>query len=226
MQVVRGYGVERFVAQALTTGMSAASLAEQDWDAQGRSEMIFRECVLPFCPTIPAPQIVEIGTGIGLLTEQVVRHLPTCRIYSYEPNRELEEYLSKRFWGHLLSMPCDGSTVAGLRAQSVDMAVAYGVFVYVDEFLLYTYLRSLFECLKPHACVVFDIFDTDQQSKELLEHFSVFAERRDPRRYLSGAFCRFIAESLGYEFVIARKCSSDPARVFYVFRKPNSSHRQ
>jgi ubiquinone/menaquinone biosynthesis C-methylase UbiE len=92
--------------------------------------------------------LLEIGPGGGRFTEVL---LPKCKkLIAVDTSPTMLELLRDRFGdGHIDYQLGDGQGLGGVASSSVDAAFSYGVFVHLQHWDIYNYLRELHRVLKP-----------------------------------------------------------------------------
>ncbi len=107
--------------------------------------------------------LLEIGPGGGRFTELL---LPKCRrLIAIDTSPAMLELLRERFGADapIEYQLGDGLGLAGVASSSVDAAFSYGVFVHLQHWDIYNYLRELQRVLKPAG-------------KAIIQHSNTFSE--------------------------------------------------
>ena len=93
--------------------------------------------------------LLEIGSGGGRFTEIL---LPKChKLIASDTSPTMLKLLRKRFPGEskIECLLLDGRGLSPLRDHSIDRAFSWGVFVHLQHWDIYNYLRELKRVLKP-----------------------------------------------------------------------------
>jgi SAM-dependent methyltransferase len=107
--------------------------------------------------------LLEIGPGGGRFTELL---LPKCRrLIAVDTSPTMLDLLRERFGADapIEYRLGDGLGLAGVADSSVDAAFSYGVFVHLQHWDTYNYLRELHRVLKPGG-------------KAIIQHANTFSE--------------------------------------------------
>lgn len=107
--------------------------------------------------------LLEIGPGGGRFTELL---LPKCRrLIAVDTSSTMLELLRERFGADapIEYRLGDGLGLGGVADSSVDAAFSYGVFVHLQHWDTYNYLRELHRVLKPGG-------------KAVIQHANTFSE--------------------------------------------------
>lgn len=99
--------------------------------------------------------ICEIGTGSGRYAERLIDALHPARYESYETAADWWPHLAKL--PNLVTMPCDGHSLAQTPSASVDLVHANKVFVYLPFAAVAGYLNEMARVVRPGGAVAFDV---------------------------------------------------------------------
>jgi SAM-dependent methyltransferase len=117
-----------------------------------------------FAPFLETNDVMlEIGPGGGRFTELL---LPKCRrLIAVDTSPTMLDLLRERFGADapIEYRLGDGLGLAGVADSSVDAAFSYGVFVHLQHWDTYNYLRELHRVLKPGG-------------KAIIQHANTFSE--------------------------------------------------
>jgi len=117
-----------------------------------------------FEPFLGAPSvIVEIGPGGGRFTEVL---LPKCDVlHAVDTSPRMVDALRARFGEDrgIVYHLADGKGLGMLADASVDAAFSYGVFVHLQHWDIFNYLRELERVLRPGG-------------KAIIQHSNIFSE--------------------------------------------------
>jgi len=156
-----------------------------------------------FAPRLKGTEkFVEIGTGVGFVTKCLFDHFPNICVYSFELDKFLENYLNHEFKNfNFHTMPCDGKSLQSMQTNSAQGVVAFGVFTYLNFSNIVHYLDEIARVCQSGAWLLFDIFDTDLQSDELVSNFEYHARKNDNRPFISGTLLQKILKKLNFELI-------------------------
>jgi ubiquinone/menaquinone biosynthesis C-methylase UbiE len=107
----------------------------------------------------PTDVILEIGAGVG---RSGVMIAPLCREWvGTDVSENMLEHLRRRL-AHLpnvRTVALNGYDLSGIESASIDMVYCTVVFMYLDEWDRFNYVRDGFRVLKPGGRIYIDNFD-------------------------------------------------------------------
>jgi len=142
--------------------------------------------------------LLEIGSGGGRFTEVL---LPKChKLLASDTSRTMLKLLRKRFphESKIEYLLLDGKGLSALADHSVDQAFSWGVFVHLQHWDIYNYLKELKRVLKPGGKAI--IHHPNTFSELGWKHFLAEVPASLNRHKLPTTFSLFTAEIMK-EFV-------------------------
>lgn len=166
-------------------------------------------------------KVVEIGTGTGAFSEILLNKLPNLTYYSFEPNEDMKNYLTKYFSKYnFYSMESNGYQLNGLDDDSVDAIIAFGVFVYLEQQIAFNYFQEVSKKLKPGGYFIFNIHNFDNPYYEFMKHMENIFNYFGCRIMLSANYIIEYFKLLGLEYItILDKKEELDYFTYLVFRK-------
>lgn len=144
-------------------------------------------------------KLVEIGAGVGFITQSIFQQFPKAKLYSFEFDQFLAQYLNEEFKQFdFISMPSDGKSLKGIANRSTDCVLAFGVFTYINLSNIMQYIEEVTRVTKKGGIFFFDIFDTDVASNGLVESFEIHTSTLDNRPYISGNLLNKVLQKRGF----------------------------
>jgi len=132
-------------------------------------------------------KVVEIGTGVGFVTKNILEYFPNLEFYSFELDNYLSKYLKEDFKNHnFKSVNSNGKDLTGISDKSIDVAIAFGVFTYINFSNIVKYLDEIDRVTKKGSLLFFDIFDIDSNSDVTVSCFEYYGKNGENRPFLSG----------------------------------------
>ena len=144
------------VEAASAAGQSICQYVENLWDCVGVTERIVDQIDQRGVFRRANLNVLEIGAGTGRFMEINLARHDIARYESYERAADWAEYLSQIY--RIISQPCDGSRLTATDNESVDVVVAYGVFVYLPLLVAARYFVDVARVLRPGGWFVFDAY--------------------------------------------------------------------
>lgn len=176
---IKGYLGSHDIDEADRLGKKLWDYLEIKWNCIGYHQMIAEKLCYPYLDN--SSNVVEIGTGAGLLASKIIQSFPKITYYSLEPNKDLNKYLKKQFTNNLRDVEISGFDLKGIDTSSIDFVLAYGVFTYLDTAAIIQYCRDAVRTLRLGGYFIFDIFDTDRISLSLINFIETYSDRLDSR---------------------------------------------
>jgi SAM-dependent methyltransferase len=143
----------QWIAEAEKKGGDPNDVGDQDWDDDPLNQALEQH----YYPHItPDSVVLELGPGTGRATRYL---LPKCREmvlvdYSQIVCDWLERYLKSR--GRFRVLKIDDPGLPGVRDNSIDVAIANGVFEHIDPDGMLRFLREFHRVLRPGGVAAFN----------------------------------------------------------------------
>jgi ubiquinone/menaquinone biosynthesis C-methylase UbiE len=127
--------------------------------------------------------VLEIGAGVGRVGDALA---PLCREWiGTDVSENMVGHIRRRLAGHpnVRAIATNGSDLAGIPSQSVDVVYCTVVFMHLDEWERYGYIAEGFRVLKPGGRMLVDNVNliSDLGWKFFEEHCSVPLNERPPQ---------------------------------------------
>jgi SAM-dependent methyltransferase len=106
-----------------------------------------------------APDIVEIGCGIGAVLQRIAARHPAARLQGLDISAPMIAAARHTLAGvaQVDLRVIDGDRLSGVRDQSVDLVICTGVFIHIlDAAVIRSYVRDAFRVLKPGGAFRFN----------------------------------------------------------------------
>lgn len=143
--------------------------------------------------------VLEIGTGIGFITDVLFMKFPRLKYISFELDKNLQNYLDQEYKNYnFISHECIGNNLYKVEDDSVDLIIAFGIFTYVNFSNMIQYLYEADRVCKKNGLLFFDIFDTDSITNPLCQVFEEYSFRGDNRPFISANLLKKILEKRGF----------------------------
>lgn len=165
----KGYiPAEETVNAARMRKLSVGDYLEELWHTQGSRQRVI-DNLKSLRVFEKAETILEIGPGSGMFLEKTLDTChPTC-YQIYEIAQDWIAYLLSEYANRITAQPADGKTLSATLPESVDLAQAHGVFVYLSFLNSYSYFKELARVVKPSGFVAFDMFDEECFTNDIVE---------------------------------------------------------
>lgn len=193
----RTYDVHGYISKE-TDEKNVRMMMEEKSGNFGAFGKVFSKYFEPFIKN--GDSILEVGTGVGLICEFIQEKFEIPIYYSFEQDEELVGYLRRKF-PSLIHMPCDGSTLAGIADESIDVVLAYGLFTYISDYSRYKYFEEMARVTKNGGKIIFDIFDCDDCDDYIFDFIKKKQSNLDGRPYLSARFIDKYFNRMGFSCV-------------------------
>lgn len=146
--------------------------------------------------------VLEIGAGVGFVTKSILERFPSLIFYSFELDGYLARYLEEDFKEYnFSSISCNGKDLSGASDDSTDVAIAFGVFTYLNFSNIVKYIDEVERVTKKGSYFFFDIFDTDSNSSSMVSAFEYHSENGDNRPYISGKLLEKLLLKKGFKML-------------------------
>jgi ubiquinone/menaquinone biosynthesis C-methylase UbiE len=153
--------------------------------------------------------VCEIGPGSGRYLEKVQRLCSPCTYEVYETEREWSDWLAQTYG--VKACEADGKCLNHTASDSIDLALAHKVFVYLPFVVTCNYFNEMARITRKGGRIVFDVVSETCMTDTLLE------------RWIAAQF--FYPSMMPSDFVIdfftKRGCSLRSR--FFAFLKPGQS---
>ncbi|TWU16388.1 class I SAM-dependent methyltransferase [Allorhodopirellula heiligendammensis] len=149
-------GARETVEAAERNGETVCDYVEKLWDIVGLTDNILNQLEQRGVFAEPIETVLEIGAGTGRFLEKTLERHEISRYESYELSKDWAQWLGGKY--PIISQPCDGSRLNATPDGSIDVVVAYGVFVYLPFLTTCRYLDEVARVLKPGGRFAFDAY--------------------------------------------------------------------
>ena len=217
---IKGYIGKEEIKDAKRQGITLGELTENwSWSRPG----LAKELMDAFCnPYIQdGDKIVEIGTGSGKHSIEILKKFPNIKYLSYEPSEELENYLKDLFKNYnFKNMPTSGYKLDGVEDESVDLIHANGVFVYIEQQYTYSYFEEARKKLKKGGYFVFDIHNSENKQEGFVDHVIEYTQNLAGRVLNQASYIERHLKAMGFEKIDIQDGKKDlNYRTYMVFQK-------
>ena len=157
------------IKNANKEGLTVCDYVEKMWNQVGETDKIIDSMEKYGAFEYTNPAICEIGAGTGRYMDKVIEKCNPKRYESYETANDWSAWLQKEY--PIISHPTDGFSLKFTSDNSIDIAHAHGVFVYLKFLDNIRYFNEIKRVIKPNGIIVFDCYTEECMTAELLNNW-------------------------------------------------------
>jgi SAM-dependent methyltransferase len=210
----------QWIEDAQATGNDPNTLGDSAWNDDPLPRALERH----YLPHVrPESVVLELGPGTGRLTRHLIGRCKRLVLVDYSRFvcQWLQGYLRGKgcFEVHQIDKPC----ISTVPENSIDAALANGVFEHIDVDDLYSFLVEFRRLLKPAGVVAFNFDNIASQGG--LEHFETDSPPLGGRRlfrFYHPEMLRILCESLGFQVI---SITTDSSRFGFIEMRKRESIR-
>lgn len=136
--------------------LSVCDYVEKIWNQSGRTQSVIDEMEMARVFSKEFPSVLEIGPCTGRYLEKIINKISPKSYEIYETAQDWNNWLKKTY--PIISRNADGYSLKETANDSIDIAHAHGVFVYLPFLVAVKYFFELFRVVNQNGYVIFDIF--------------------------------------------------------------------
>jgi hypothetical protein len=177
--------------EATKAGLSVGDYIDRKFHVPGATQSTIDQLVVFGILNKSVQSVCEVGPGSGRYLEKVQRLCAPRSYQIYETDREWSDWLARSY--QVTAHDADGTSLQHTQTESIDLAHAHKVFVYLPFVVTCQYFNELIRVTRNGGWIVFDIVTENCMPDATIEKWiadKIYYPCMMPRAFVIDFFAR------------------------------------